>query len=408
VSTAPRDDRINARAQLEYVARGLYEDPIAALRAMRAEAHLIGAQAVRQKLEEDFRTYGLPRADLHGPAGDRAQQALRVGGIGSEVEQWLALDHTPAPPRRIEDAEISRVMQAPDADQLGNQGSPLIGATDPRELLSPEERIVYEQLEAYAAARGTSAERQAAESRLHAIEDHREHLRSAEAKLPEAKAALRGEVEEVFSETPRGVMARFRTSTREGTSAVELLEAAVERDGPAETARQIRSRELLGDRQKVITSPKRVFGFRGRDAAAEAAARERVAKRIETLGYYEGDLGKWSTFQPQDGPPVTGAKNVRAALDREEALVLAESGLGPRQKEIESRRTVAPHPSVAESHSGNAARRGLERLSPEGRDRIAQVAQRAGADHITAALAHLQMIQTVARTFREGIEPPGS
>jgi len=410
VSTAPRDDRIDARAQLEYVAKGLYADHAAALRAMRQDAHREGAQVVRRKLEEDFRTYGLPRPDLHGQAGERAQQALRVGGIGAEVEHWLALDHTPAQPRMIDDAEINRVMQAPDAEALGDhrvrEDHPG-AAADPKELLSPEERLVYEQLDAYAAARGISAERQAAEARLHMIADHREHLRCAEEKLPEAKAALRREVEETFGETPRGLTARFRTGTRENSSAMDLVEAAIERDGPAETARRVRSRELLGDRQKAITTPNRVFGFRRRDSTAEVAARDRVAKRIETLGYYEGDLGKWSSFQPQDGPPVTGAKNVRAALDREEARVLVESGLGPRQKEIEGRRPVAPHPSIAESQSGNAARRALERLSPESRDRIANVAQRAGADRITAALAHLQMIQTVARTFREGVEPPG-
>lgn len=41
------------------------------------------------------------------------------------------------------------------------------------------------------------------------------------------------------------------------------------------------------------------------------------------------------------------------------------------------------------------------------RERVARAAQRAGADGITAALSHLQTIQMAARSFREGLEPPG-
>lgn len=409
MSTAPLDDRINARAQLEHVATALYENPVAALRAMRHDAHVDGAEAVRRKLETDFLQYGEPSPDLHGPKRIRAQEALRVGGVAADVERWLTIDHTPPQPQLVADSAIERVLQAPDAESLGrdpaewDRRNP---AHDPREILSPNERLAYEQLEAYAAAREREAQRQAAEARLHAIADHKENLRAAEENLPEAKAALRREVEETFTDGKPGFLTR-RQGISKGPSAVETVEEALKRDGPAETARRIRSGELLGKQQKRITSPAGFFGLPRRDANAEMEARERIAKRVETVGYYEGDLGKWSTFQHQDGPPVTGAKNVRAALDREEARILGESDLGPARKEIARSRQVAPHPSREASQLGTAARRQLDRLSPESRERVARVAQLAGADRIATALGHLQTIHMAARSLREGIEPPG-
>ncbi|HEX6911737.1 MAG TPA: hypothetical protein VF142_15145, partial [Longimicrobium sp.] len=185
---------------------------------------------------------------------------------------------------------------------------------DPRAGLNREERLAYDQIEAFAEAKERADRRQAAEARLHEIADHRDNLAAAEANIPRAKAALKSEVEGVFAD---------------GAKAMEGIEAALERDGPAETARRVRSGELLKNEQKKIIAPKRTFGvIPRRDRAAETEARERVAQRIETIGYYERDLGKWSTFQPQDGPAVHGAKNVRAALDREEAQVAANSGIG--------------------------------------------------------------------------------
>ncbi|HEX6911803.1 MAG TPA: hypothetical protein VF142_15480 [Longimicrobium sp.] len=99
MSATPPDDRINARAQLEHVARGLYADPTAALRAMRHDAHAQGAEKVRRRLEDDFTHYGEPAARVHGPARERAQLALRDGGVAVDVERWLTLDHTPAGPQ---------------------------------------------------------------------------------------------------------------------------------------------------------------------------------------------------------------------------------------------------------------------------------------------------------------------
>ena len=71
MSAAPLDDRIKARAQLEHVARALYAHPTAALRAMRYDAHIEGAEAVSRRLESDFRHYGDPTPDLHGPKGEK-------------------------------------------------------------------------------------------------------------------------------------------------------------------------------------------------------------------------------------------------------------------------------------------------------------------------------------------------
>lgn len=409
MSATPLDDRLNARAQLQHVAAALYDNPVAALRAMRHDAHVEGADAVRRKLETDFLQYGEPNPALHGPKRVHIQEALRFEGVAADVERWLTIDHAPPQPQLVADSAVERVMHAPDAESLGRdpgEWDRRAAAHDPREILTPDERIAYEQLEAYAAAREREAQRQAAEARLHSIADHRDHLRAAEESLPEAKAALRREVGETFADAKPGFLAR-RQGIRQGTSAIDTIEAAMQRDGPAETARRIRSGELLGDQQKRITSPTGWFGMQRRDDAAELEARERVAKRIETVGYYEGDLGKWSTFQPQDGPAVTGVKNVRAALDREEARILGESDLGPARKEIARSRQAAPHPSREASQLGNAARRQLDRLSPESRERVARVAQRAGADRITAALGHLQTIHMAARSLREGVEPPG-
>lgn len=412
MSAAPLDDRIKARAQLEHVARALYADPTAALRAMRYDAHVEGAESVSRKLEKDFREYGNPSPELHGPKGEKAQQALREGGVAADVERWLRIDHTPPEPQLVHDSEIERVMEAPDAEALGrdpHEADRRSAGADPRDGLNPDERLAYEQLEAYADARDRELERQAAESQLHAIADHRDNLRAAEEQLPGAKAALQDEVEKTYRDGSRGLFGVKREGAGgEPASPMEKIKAAMEADGPAETARRIRSGELLGKQQKPIPSRKRFLGvFSRRDSSEEVNARERVAKRVETVGYYEGDLGKWSTFQPKVGPPVTGAKNVEAALALEEARVLAESGLGPVRKEIARSRRARPHPSLESSQLGNAARRQLDRLPQESRDRIARVAQRSGADKISAALGHLQTIQMAARTLREGVEPPG-
>jgi hypothetical protein len=186
---------------------------------------------------------------------------------------------------------------------------------------------------------------------------------------------------------------------------VDRIEAALERDGPAETARRIRSGELLKNEQKKITASKRAFGLISRrDRAAETEARERVAQRIETIGYYEGDLGKWSTFQPQDGPAVHGAKNVRAALDREEAQVVADTGIGRAREQMVRNRPAPLHPSREASQLGRAAQEHLDRLPPASRERVIRAARH--SDRIGAALGHLQTIQMAARTFREGLEGP--
>ncbi|HEX8453192.1 MAG TPA: hypothetical protein VF647_13905 [Longimicrobium sp.] len=395
MSAAPLDDRINARAQLEHIARGLYADPTAALRAMRYDAHTQGAEEVRRRLEDNFTHYGEPPVRVHGPARERAQLALREGGVAADIERWLTHDHTPAGPQLIRDGEIERVMRAPDAEALGRAPAdarwPLPGE-DPRTGLNAEERLAYDQIEGFAEAKERADRRQAAEARLHEIADHRDNLTAAEANIPRAKAALKSEVEGAFADSAK---------------ALGRIERALERDGPSETAQRIRSGELLKNEQK-ITAPKRLLGvIPRRDRTAETEARERVAQRIETIGYYEGDLGKWSTFQPQNGPAVHGAKNVRAALDREEARVAADSGIGRDREQVMRNRPAPVHPSREASQLGRAAQEHLNRLQPESRERVIRAARQSGVNRIGAALGHLQTIQMVARTFREGIEPPG-
>ncbi len=78
-------------------------------------------------------------------------------------------------------------------------------------------------------------------------------------------------------------------------------------------------------------------------------------------GYYGGDLRKWSTFQPQYGPAVNGAKNVRAALDRGEAQVLANIGIGRARTHMERSRPAPLHPSVEASQLARAAQQHLDR-----------------------------------------------
>jgi hypothetical protein len=125
------------------------------------------------------------------------------------------------------------------------------------------------------------------------------------------------------------------------------------------------------------------------------------------LGITKGDVGKWSTFRPENGAVATGAKNVRAALDREEARVLGESDLGPVRHQVERSRAVPVHPSVEASQLERVARRHLDELSPVSRERVLNAARRSGSDRMGAAMGHLQTLQMAARTFREGIEGPG-
>jgi hypothetical protein len=106
VSAAPLDERVSARAQLDHVARSLYADPVAALRAMRHEAHEAGPEAVRRRLEQDFGEYGTPDPRVQGVARERAQQVLR-DGLAADVEGWLRLDHQPPRPQLVVDHEIS-------------------------------------------------------------------------------------------------------------------------------------------------------------------------------------------------------------------------------------------------------------------------------------------------------------
>jgi hypothetical protein len=396
VNAAPPDDRINAQAQLEKVALRLYADPAAALDAMRQEAQAAGAEAVRRKLEHDFTQYGEAAAPVQGPARERAQQVLSDGGLAADMGRWLTVDHTPAGPQLAPADEVERVIRAPEAAAPRPQPADVHGPppdADPRAGLNAEERLAYDQLEAFAEAKERADRWQTAEARLHAIHDHRDNLAAAEAKIPPAKASLKSEVEGAFTD---------------GAKAMQEIEAAMQRDGPAETARRIRSGELLRKEQRTITAPTRRFGvLPRRDRAAEAEVRERVAQRIETIGYYEGDLGKWSSFQPQDGPAVHGAKNVRAALDREEAQVVANSGIGRAREHVERNRPRPVHPSVEASQLARAAQQHLDRLPPESRERVIHAARRSGLDRMGAALNHLQTIQMAARTLREGVEPPG-
>jgi hypothetical protein len=396
VNTAPTEDRTRLRAQLELVARRLYEDPDAALRTMRHDADVGGAEAVRRRLEHDFTHYGEAAAAVQGPARERAQMVLRDGGLAADMERWLAVDHTPSGPRLAQEDSVQQVVRPPEPEAAGRQPAAAHGpppSTDPRAGLNAEERLAYDQLEAFAEAKERADRWQAAEARLHAIQDHRDNLAAAEEKVPAAKAALKTEVEAAFTD---------------GAKAMERIEAAMQESGAAETARRIRSGELLNKDQRQITTSKLRFGaFPQRNRAAEAEIRERVATRIETLGYLEGDLGKWSTFQPQDRPAVTGAKSVRAALELEEAKVLANSGIGRAREQVARNRPPPPHPSVESSQLARSAQQHLDRLPPEGRERVIRAAQQSGLDRMGAALSHLQTIQMAARTFREGIEPPG-
>jgi hypothetical protein len=396
VIAAASDDRAKAQEYLEKVTQRLYADPAAALRAMRHEADLEGAGAVRRRLEHDFTHYGEAAAAVQGPARQQAQTVLVDGGLAAHMENWLTLDHTPSGPQVAPSGEVEPVVRGPDVvasrPPAPDIPAPLSGG-DPRAGLNAEERLAYDQLDAFAEAKERADRWQAAEARLHAIYDHRDNLKAAEENIPVAKAALKQEMEGVY---------------RDGAKALEQIETAMKRDGPAATARRIRSGELLGKEQTKIMAPTRAFGvFPQRDRAAEAEVRDRVAQRIETIGYYEGDLGKWSTFQPQDGPGVHGAKNVRAALDREEALVVADSGIGRAREHAQRNRTAPPHPSVEASQLARAAQQHLDRLPPESRERVIHAARRSGLDRMGAALSHLQTIQMAARTLREGIEPPG-
>jgi hypothetical protein len=393
VSDIPLEERINARAQLQHVAAKLYADPVAALRAMRQHAHGEGPEAVRQKLEHDFTVFGEPHALVHGPARERAQGVFREGGLGAQVEKWLTLDHAPPQPQVVPDTQIERALHGPDAEQKGRVTPDAERAPRLDDRLNPEEQIAYDQLKAFADAKERADRHQAAEAQLHAIQDHRANLAAAEANLPGAKASLREEVEATY---------------RQGAQAMGQIEAAMKQDGPAETARRIRSGELLAKDQRPVAGRRRVLGlFTRRDRPAEVDARERIAKRIETIGYYEGDLGRWSRFTPPDGPAVSGARNVRAALDREEARVMAHSEIGPIKREVERSRAPAPHPTREASHLGRAAQHHLNSLPPASRGRVVNAAQRAGGDKVGAALGHLQTIQAAARTLREGMEGPG-
>lgn len=396
MNAAPPDERARAQAQLEQVAGRLYTDPAAALEAMRHDAAIEGAEAVRRRLEHDFTHYGEAAAQVQGPARERAQLVLSDGGLAADMERWLTPDHAPSGPPVGHDEGVEQAMRVPETAAPRHQAADVPGPPpggDPRTGLNAEERLAYDQLEAFAEAKERADRWQAAEARLHAIHDHRDNLAAAEEKIPPAKAALRSEVNGAFTD---------------GAKAMEAIEAAMQRDGPAETARRIRSGEMLRKEQRTITAPTRRFGvFPRRDRAAEAEIRERVAQRIETIGYYEGDLGKWSTFQPQDGPAVNGAKNVRAALDREEAQVLANSGIGRARAHMERNRPTPLHPSVEASQLARAAQQHLDRLPAESRERVIRAARQSGLDRMGAALSHLQTIQMAARTLREGIEPPG-
>ena len=395
MNAAPTEDQAKPRAHLEQVVQRLYEDPDAALRAMRHDLDLEGAEAVRRRLEHDFTHYGKAATLVQGPAGERAQGVLRDGGLAADMAGWLTLDHAPSGAPLPREDSVEQVIRAPEPGALGHQPAAHVPppGTDPRAGLNVEERLAYDQLEAYAVAKERADRWQAAEARLHAIQDHRDNLAAAEKQIPPAKEALKTEVKAAFTD---------------GVKAMEQIEASMQQDGAAETARRIRSGELLNRDQRKITAPKRLFGvLPQRDRAAEAEIRERVATRIETVGYYEGDVGKWSTFQPQDGPAVHGAKGVRAALDREEAQVVANSGIGLAREQVARNRSTPPHPSVEASQLARSAQQHLDRLPPESRERVMRAAQQSGLDRMGAALSHLQTIQIAARTFREGIEPPG-
>ena len=394
MNAAPPDDQIRAQGQLETVAGRIYADPAGALLAMRDEAHRHGPEAVRHGLEEDFTRYGEPADAVQGPTRHRVQTVFRESRLAADIERWLAVDGSAPNPQIEGSGEVELVATAPEPPAHTPAPTPRAGrAGDPRDGLNAEERLAYDQLEAFAEAKERADRWQTAEARLHAIYDHRDNLAAAEEKIPAAKDALRREVDIAFTD---------------GTDAMKQIESAMQRDGPADTARRVRAGELLRKEQRKVTAPTRRLGLiPRRDRAAEAEIRERVAQRIETIGFYEGDLGKWSTFQPQHGPAVQGTKNVRAALDREEAQLVADSGIGRVREQVERTRSTPVHPSVEASQLARAAQHHLDRLAPESRERVIQAAQRSGVDRMGAAVAHLQTIQMAARTLREGIEPPG-
>ncbi|HKP74832.1 MAG TPA: hypothetical protein VJT67_04780 [Longimicrobiaceae bacterium] len=394
MNAAPADDRIRAQGRLETVTGKIYADPPAALLAMREDAQRLGADAVRRRLEDDFTRYGDPADAVQGPARDRVQNVLRDSGLAADMERWLAIDRPTPTTEIVTGGELDVPATAPEPPVTAPAPAPRAGRPgDPRDGLNAEERLAYDQLEAFAEAKERADRWQTAEARLHAIYDHRDNLAAAAEKIPAARDALRREVDVAFTD---------------GEGAMKQIDAAMRRDGPADTARRIRSGEMLAKEQRKITAPTRRLGvIPQRDHAAETEIRERVAQRIETIGFYEGDLGKWSTFQPQDGQAVQGAKNVRAALDREEAQLVADSGIGRVREQAERTRATPVHPSVEASQLARAAQLHLDRLPPESRERVIQAAERSGVGRMSAAVSHLQTIQMAARTLREGIEPPG-
>lgn len=394
MSAAPRDERIQARTQLKLVADALYANGTEALSRMRRDAHLEGAASVQRKLEEDFTCYGEAHPRVAGPTRERAVEQLREHGLAGEIGKWLSVDHPSPEARLVSDAEIERSLAGPDAEVLGRAPREPAPATaiDPRFELNEQESIAYAHLEAYAAAKERADQRTAAEARLHDIYDHRANLDAAESKLPAAREALQADLDDVC---------------RDGETAMDRVARSMEQRGPADTAREIRRGALLNGDLKPINRERRWLLFAARDRAAEKRVLERLAQRVETLGYYEGDIGKWSTFRPENGPVATGAKNVRAALDREEAKVLADSDLGPIRRQIERSRPAQVHPSVEASRLERVVQRHLEDLPPVSRERVLNAAGRSGSDRMGAAMGHLQTLQMAARTFREGIEGPG-
>jgi hypothetical protein len=359
VSDAPLDKRLYARAQLEHFAQALYSDPTAALAAMREAAHLEGTEAVRQQLEQDFKAYGEPAERLRGPDGEVAQRALREAGLAADLEGWLRLDHAGPGVQGGPETEIERAVNGPDAESLGrNPTDPSAGDAPHariddqgarRQHLSPDESAALEQVEAFAAARERAARRATAEGQLHDVADYLANLRAAEEKIPAAREALKAELPGVY---------------RDPAAAGEVIDQAIRKDGPAETARRVRSGDLLAREQKKVFHKDRSLGvFPRRNRGAEALDRERVAQRIETVALYEGDLGKWSTYQPLDGPAVEGAKNVRAALDRDKARIIADGEIGPGDvREIEKSKAIKPHPSREAERLERSARAGGEVL----------------------------------------------
>lgn len=409
MSDAPRDERLYARAQLESFAKALYSDPTAALAAMRHAAHLEGTEAVRQQLERDFKAYGTPTPNLREL---EAQRALRDGGLAEDLEGWLRLDHTSPQQRIVPDTEIERALSGPDAESLGRRPLGAGAREEPnggiyedrskeaewsrvrgRQHLNPDEAIALEQVEAFAAARERAKHRATTDGQLLGVADHLAYLKAAEVKVPAAREALKAELPSVFTKP---------------TAAETVLEEAMKEHGPAETARRVRSGDLLAGEQKKVFLKDRAMGiFPRRDHAAEAVNRERVATRIETIAVCEGDLGKWSTYQPLNGDPVTGAQNVKAALELDRARIISDGDYNAADiREIERSTGSKPHPALETEQLERSARAHLESLSPASRERVVQAA-RSGSDAVASAIGYLQTIQMATRTIREGIEGPG-